>query len=143
MISISVWPRPSINSCSETHSAKSHSVSRYMRLNTKSRFEKKPCFAQSFAVIAKQELLIEFWVVGTRNTGYEFCNQALKVGEIFIAQGAQAVRDLFCNHDFRSNQPECVNEWKAGESLPLLTEIPKLHFTCVILAKANRLITDQ
>ncbi|MFL6545067.1 MAG: hypothetical protein ACJ8LM_07765 [Candidatus Udaeobacter sp.] len=47
-------------------------------------------------------------MIGTRNTGYEFCNQALKVGEIFIAQGAQAVRDLFCINDLICYEDVCL-----------------------------------
>src|SRR5690348_13413267 len=96
--------------------------------------------SEIFAVIAKQELLIEFWVAGVSASGYNFRDHFVKVSKVFIGQRSQTVRDLFCIGDFRPNQPECVNEWKPGESLPLLAKIPELKLIRMILPKANRLI---
>src|SRR5262249_55672872 len=56
---------------------------------------------------------------------------------------AQALSDGLCIRDFRPDQPERVHKRQPSKFLPLLTKIPELKFTGVLLPKPDRLIADD
>lgn len=97
-----------------------------------------------FTVIARKEFGSESLLgAGIRDPGYSFCDQVVEVGKVFIAQSAKTVRDLFWIADFGTDKPERVNERDIEQSHPLFSEVPETEFIPMLLAKADRLITDQ
>jgi len=90
--------------------------------------------AQVFPVIATTKIVIEFVLFG---------DQLINVGEIFVAQLAQAFRYGLGIANLRPNQPERVHERRTDEFVPLLAEVPEMKFTSMALPEAEGLIADK
>jgi hypothetical protein len=99
--------------------------------------------SKMFGVIAREEFAIDSPLAGAGDSGYNFRDQVVEISKVYIAQGAQRVRDLFWIGDFGANKPEGVNKRQVEKFLPLFAQVPERKFVRVILSDVDSLIPDE
>jgi len=100
--------------------------------------------SKMFGVIAREEFAIDFPpLAGAGDRGYNVRDQVVEISKVYIAQGAQRVRDLFWIGDFGANKPEGVNKRQVEKFLPLFAQIPERKFVRVVLSEVDSLIPDE
>jgi hypothetical protein len=65
------------------------------------------------------------------------------MGQIFIAQDAQSIRDLFWISYLGPNKPERINKRQSDEFPPLFAEVPERKFLSILLPETDGLIADE
>ena len=100
--------------------------------------------SKMFGVIAREEFAIDFPpLTEAGDPGYNVRDQVVEISKVYIAQGAQRVRDLFWIGDFAANKPEGVNKRQVEKFLPLLAQVPERKFVRVVLSEVDSLIPDE
>src|SRR5256885_4466201 len=69
-------------------------------------------------------------------------NDIVNIAKITVAQGTQVVRERSRIFNFRTHQPQGVDERNAPKFLPLLSKVPEFVISVVLLSKSNRLIAN-
>ena len=95
-------------------------------------------------IITREEFAIELpSPARVTASGYDVFDHVVEMGQVFIAQSAQSIRDLFWISDFGADKPESVNKRKSDEFLPLFTEVPENEFISILLPETEGLIADE
>lgn len=97
-----------------------------------------------FGVIAREEFAIDFPPLAKAgDPGYNVRDQVVEISKVYIAKGAQPVRDLFWIGDFGTNKPESVNKRQVEKFLPLFAQVPERKFVRIVLSEVDSLIPDE
>ena len=100
--------------------------------------------SKMFGVIAREEFAMDFPPLAEAgDPGYNVRDQVVEISKIYIAQGAQRVRDLFWIGDFGANKPEGVNKRQVEKFLPLFAQVPERKFVRIVLSEVDSLIPDE
>ena len=100
--------------------------------------------SKMFGVIAREEFAIDFPPLAKAgDPGYNVRDQVVEISKVYIAQGAQRVRDLFWIGDFGTNKPESVNKRQVEKFLPLFAQVPERKFVRIVLSEVDSLIPDE
>jgi len=102
--------------------------------------------SQTFLLPSPQTESEMLTIVAGKKPGFKTffgCDQAVEMGQILVAQGAQPICNRFRIDNFRPNKPKRINKRKIEKSFPLLTKVPELKLVFVLQSKTDCLIADE
>ena len=70
-------------------------------------------------------------------------DHVIEMSQIFIAQSAQSIRDLFWISHFGPDKPERINKRQSGEFPPVFAKVPEEEFASILLPETDGLIADE